>query len=379
MKNLPRLNFLILVSCLFALSSCRREQPKEKNGGESKENYGYFLVDGKRNTALAVLVPLPSESDGLDWDQSKYEASRNKLTQTLTYVDGRGRQWHVPKDYDNDGASVPPFLHSVIPGGMNGYSYYPAIVHDFYCDCMKQVGKEPEGGYPAVHRMFFEALLCCKMDKRTASLMYLAVRKFGPPADRGVWARLLAEAQPEIIQKAAETPGHPVQDWLGSTEIAVVRGFPRVVDGDTSRKLEEESSTIAQATKVAEQARNELESLKTIAEQLSESIGGNVSLAGVDEGGSDSGKDDEELRKTAEALREQANKLNNTIEASSAQKKASEDKIHEIESKAVTDSSDQAEKVRKQFDLLCNKVKEMREEDLTLETLDELIDQNGQR
>ena len=50
------------------------------------------------------------------------------------------------------------------------------MIHDVYC---KTHGRPCED----VHRMFYEAMLCCGCERYTAMKMYLAVLSFGPKWD----------------------------------------------------------------------------------------------------------------------------------------------------------------------------------------------------
>lgn len=99
-----------------------------------------------------------------------------RLRQPFTYVDACGKPWIAPTGTISDGASIPAFLWKIVGTPLVGQYRDAAIIHDWFC----AVRTEP---YPAVHRMFYEAMLTSGVAAGTASRFYLGVRIGGPTWD----------------------------------------------------------------------------------------------------------------------------------------------------------------------------------------------------
>jgi hypothetical protein len=79
----------------------------------------------------------------------------------------------APAGAEVDGASIPAFLWSGVGSPFVGDYRRATVVHDVECERRQ----EP---HRAVHRMFYEAMLCDGVEAHRAKTMYFAVRVFGP-------------------------------------------------------------------------------------------------------------------------------------------------------------------------------------------------------
>ncbi|WP_249604766.1 DUF1353 domain-containing protein [Chromobacterium sp. IRSSSOUMB001] len=101
------------------------------------------------------------------------DGRRMRLTQPFGYVDKDNKSWPVPEGAIVDGASIPQILWSLIGGPLDGLYRQASIIHDYYCDARTQP-------WQAVHRVFYEAMLCSGVFEPKAKIMYYAVYSFGP-------------------------------------------------------------------------------------------------------------------------------------------------------------------------------------------------------
>ncbi len=67
-----------------------------------------------------------------------------------------------------DGASIPGWAQPIIGGAWETEFIRAAVIHDWYC--IRTVRKRSE-----THRMFYDALIESKVDRRKALIMYYAV------------------------------------------------------------------------------------------------------------------------------------------------------------------------------------------------------------
>ncbi len=241
-----------VVALLIFLFRSRPEIPEPI--GEGPEPFGYYVVDGKRGGKLKIDLgdpnAPPAEVEGKD------AQSFNLTENDLVYVDPDHREWHAPKGTKNDGASVPPGLQSLVRGGLNGYSRYAAIMHDCYCDLLS--GPMPPKGvdYAAVHRMFYYAMRCSHVDRRTAFIMYVAVVKFGPPQDRSVWTRLVAAAGPPSGGESAVFVAR-LKKWDPTQRVWMEDGALHVAGESTYALLAKAEETVAHASQELAQTQVE--------------------------------------------------------------------------------------------------------------------------
>lgn len=98
---------------------------------------------------------------------------RMRLTRPFGYEEENGTSWPVPVGAIVDGASIPQILWSLIGGPLDGLYRQASIIHDYYCDVRTQP-------WQAVHRVFYEAMLCSGVSEPKAKIMYYAVYSFGP-------------------------------------------------------------------------------------------------------------------------------------------------------------------------------------------------------
>lgn len=79
----------------------------------------------------------------------------------------------VPQGFETDGASIPTPFWPLISHPLAPSSLRAAILHDYQC-------RERLGDSVAVHRLFWEGLKAEGCATLRATLMYWAVRLFGP-------------------------------------------------------------------------------------------------------------------------------------------------------------------------------------------------------
>jgi hypothetical protein len=163
MRAIP---FLAII-CLGILSAC----DSSKDWGNCRTNIqAEFLPDGERIKLLA-------------------EAS---------YVDQNGKVWIAPKGWVVDGASIPRAFWTVIGSPLTGKYRYASVFHDVVCDTHSASWEEAA-------RMFYDAMRCCKVEDRTAKIMFAAVYHFGPhwplPTSGGT-----PPYQPYALPSASPTP-----------------------------------------------------------------------------------------------------------------------------------------------------------------------------
>lgn len=123
--------------------------------------------DYGRFEGLPLRVEFNTDDDNRRWA---------KLLAPLTYIQTNGEEWLAPQDAWLDGASIPRPFWSIIGGPFEGLYLEASVVHDYYCDHHVRPWR-------AVHRMFYDAMLCRGVDGFKARMMYYAVYRFGPRWD----------------------------------------------------------------------------------------------------------------------------------------------------------------------------------------------------
>src|SRR5690606_16753795 len=98
---------------------------------------------------------------------------RFKLTSPFEFEDPNTLKWRVPPDTEVDGASIPKVLWSVIGGPFSGRFLKASIVHDYYCDRKVRTAHD-------THRNFYYGMRANGVSENKATLMYWAVKAFGP-------------------------------------------------------------------------------------------------------------------------------------------------------------------------------------------------------
>ena len=95
------------------------------------------------------------------------------LIEDLSFTDNRGRVWLAKNGSLLDGASIPRFFWRFLGGPFSGKYRRASILHDYAYITRQGSRKECD-------KMFKEAMLCDSVPRWKASLMYRAVRWFGP-------------------------------------------------------------------------------------------------------------------------------------------------------------------------------------------------------
>jgi hypothetical protein len=95
-----------------------------------------------------------------------------KLLAAFVFVDQNGTRWEANIGDKIDGASIPPFLWSIVGSPYVGDYRRASVIHDVYCKSKTRPSKD-------VHRMFYEAMRADGVPEDQALEFYAAVRLFG--------------------------------------------------------------------------------------------------------------------------------------------------------------------------------------------------------
>lgn len=140
-----------------------------------------------------------------------------KLREDFSYTDPRNKVWLAPKDWEVDGASIPPMFWSVIGGPFSGEFRNASVVHDVYCDQMSVPADD-------VHKMFYEACRCGGVGETKAKLMFWAVDNFGPD-----W-NFQKETRTKTVTKMVEVDGQfreVAEEVIYTVKIPVIKAPAR--------------------------------------------------------------------------------------------------------------------------------------------------------
>lgn len=96
-----------------------------------------------------------------------------KLLAQYRYADSKNTLWSVPKGTVVNGASIPPYLWSIIGGPWEGKYRNASVIHDYFFD-QKQYDSD------RVHWVFYDAMLTSGVNPLKAKVMYFAVLRFNP-------------------------------------------------------------------------------------------------------------------------------------------------------------------------------------------------------
>jgi Protein of unknown function (DUF1353) len=98
------------------------------------------------------------------------------LLSDFRFIDEAMRTWTAPAGTVVDGASIPRPLWSLIGGPLEGKYREASVIHDYYCVTKNRP-------WDQVHQVFYDAMLANGVSIAQATLMYLAVYRFGPRWD----------------------------------------------------------------------------------------------------------------------------------------------------------------------------------------------------
>lgn len=99
-----------------------------------------------------------------------------ELVRPFNYIDSNDIRWPVPAGTRVDGASIPRVLWTLIGAPYTGKYRDASVIHDYYCTSRSRHWK-------AVHKVFLDGMLARGVNKLDATLMYIAVYRFGPRWD----------------------------------------------------------------------------------------------------------------------------------------------------------------------------------------------------
>lgn len=100
-----------------------------------------------------------------------------KLVADFVFIDPKKVKWKASKGSIVDGASIPRILASIESTPYVGAYRRASVLHDVAC-------KEKTRPHPAVHRMFYYAMLAEGLSWKKAARFYLYVKIFGPKWDK---------------------------------------------------------------------------------------------------------------------------------------------------------------------------------------------------
>lgn len=163
---------------------------------------------------LASATTLAAQSTGrfegkvvVEWLADDAKPDRDmRLVEPFTFVDANQNVWRVPEGAIVNGASIPRPLWSLFGAPFVGDHRRASVVHDHYCTTMSRP-------WPAVHRMFFDALLASGVPRTRAKAFYSAVLRGGPR-----WSRV-AGAEPGGSEFTRVTPD------VSETELAALEAW----------------------------------------------------------------------------------------------------------------------------------------------------------
>ena len=121
-------------------------------------------------SALAGEFGDCSESIKAEWSD---DGRTMTLLADYTYVDDHGKRWFASTGEVIDGASIPPFLWSLVGGPYEGPYREASVPHDVECRSQGQ-------DWRAVHRMFYNLMRCSEVADTRAKIMYGTVYHCGP-------------------------------------------------------------------------------------------------------------------------------------------------------------------------------------------------------
>lgn len=144
------------------------------------------------------------------WLQQEDQDRRMVLLEDFAFVDPNGKRWLARAGREIDGASIPGFLWSEGVGTPYVGDFRRAsVIHDVACH-------EQTEPHQAVHRMFYDAMICDGVPEAKAQRMYLAVRLFGPSWTVGAAADVAvrAAAAPEPAPMDIDDLERLIDDFL---------------------------------------------------------------------------------------------------------------------------------------------------------------------
>lgn len=111
-----------------------------------------------------------------EWLRHENDDRRMKLLEDFAFVDSENYEWRAPAGDSIDGASIPPFLWSIVGSPFVGDYRRATVLHDVACKRKLRTSRD-------AHRMFYEAMRVDGVDEDSAQKFYTAVRLFGPDWD----------------------------------------------------------------------------------------------------------------------------------------------------------------------------------------------------
>lgn len=142
------------------------------------------------------------------WLQHEGDDRDMIIMQEITFWDGCGKKWTVPKGAKVNGASIPKVLWTPFGSPFVGDYRRASVIHDHFC----RTKEEPS---QSVHRMFYNAVRADGISLDTARSMYAAVRLFGPHwiSIDGFYGRpRVVELKPSVSDEKLKQ----ILEWVGA-------------------------------------------------------------------------------------------------------------------------------------------------------------------
>lgn len=195
-----RRNLAFIVTFVAAAASLLTTFPDRGPLGTTASGASPPAPWGRFQGRVRAHWPRPDDSD---FDPA-WPEWQMILDEDFVYFDPRNIQWLAAKGDRLDGASIPRALWGWLVGTpFTGKFRDPSVVHDSYCYRKAKALPGGERSFDDIHRMFYEAMRCAGVGEFEAQTKYFAVRKFGPPSDRGIWERIFGSPK-EPTRKPAD-------------------------------------------------------------------------------------------------------------------------------------------------------------------------------
>jgi len=144
----------------------------------------------------------------VEWLSTSGPDRQMQLLSDFAYLDPAGKRWSVPAGARIDGASIPQVFWTSFGPPFVGDYRRASVVHDHYCDTRTETAQ-------ATHRMFHDACRTGGVPAVRASLMYAAVKGFGPNWSGPSISEApgLAKTVPQI-RAASEAEFFDIEKWI---------------------------------------------------------------------------------------------------------------------------------------------------------------------
>lgn len=146
-----------------------------------------------------------SFSGSFDFHWSNEPSNKHRimvLLSPVSFKDGAGKVWQVPKGAKIDGASIPPALWSFAGSPFTGNYRRASVIHDFFCDTKTEFAS-------GIHKMFKEAMATDGISGLELASKYAAVKLFGTGCGKpdNLFSSIFTSQPADGIAASAELKG----------------------------------------------------------------------------------------------------------------------------------------------------------------------------